>query len=122
MMFHEMCFVLEIGWALMAFKASLHFNPCRYYFPFSGSADHETSDILGAGKSMNLNRTVVRTVQLPSLSHAGQHWGRLSLIAETRVPVPSLLNRSISDVPSKPSPRLFSARGSQSPAGTGQDY
>lgn len=38
-----------------------------------------------------------------------------------RVPVPSLLNRSISDVPSKPSPRLFSARGSQSPAGTGQD-
>ena len=38
-----------------------------------------------------------------------------------RVPVPSWLNRSVSDVPSKPSPRLFSARGSQSPPGTGQD-
>ena len=34
-----------------------------------------------------------------------------------RVPVPSWLNRSVSDVPSKLSPRLFSAHGSQSPPG-----
>lgn len=80
MMFHEMCFVLEIGIDFDGFQSLTAFlihagTSFSILQALPGSPG--TSDILGVGKSMNLNRTVVRTVQLPSLSHAGPHWGRL---------------------------------------------
>lgn len=89
MMFHEMCFVLETGIDFDGFQSLAAFlihagTPFSILQALPGSLG--TGDILGAGKSMNLNRTVVRMVQLPSLSHAGQHWIVWSQSAEAEGP------------------------------------